>query len=73
MEINGVADETEVSVEMKQLSIKEGILYLDGEKIPNLKSFNIASSTKGSNIVELTICIDVLFKDFSKQTEPEQQ
>lgn len=44
---------------MKNLDIKNGELYLGGEKIENLKSFNIASSTNEKGIAELTICIDV--------------
>lgn len=46
---------------MKQLEIIQGTLYLDGEKVPCVKSFNLSSSskTKGNKIAELTICIDV--------------
>ena len=58
---------------MKRLTIENGVLYLDDEKIVNLKSFNIASSAKDSNTAELTICIDVLLTDSSKQIESEQR
>lgn len=44
---------------MKQLEIAQGTLYLDGEKVPCVKSFNLNSSSKGNGVVELTICMDV--------------
>lgn len=50
---------------MKKLTVENGNLHLDGEKISNLKSFNIASSAQ-DGVAELTICIDVLFTDSSK-------
>lgn len=53
---------------MKKLTMENGNLYLDGEKITNLKKFNIVSSAQ-DGVAELTICIDVLFKDQTKQTE----
>lgn len=57
---------------MKKLTVENGNLHLDGEKISNLKSFNIASSAQ-DGVAELTICIDVLFTDSSKQIGSEQQ
>ena len=44
---------------MKQLELKNGIVYLDGEKVPCVKKFNIASSAEDNGIAELTICMDV--------------
>lgn len=44
---------------MKKLAMINGEILLDGEKIPCLKKFNIASSVDGTGIAELTICIDV--------------
>lgn len=45
--------------EMKQLTLIDGKIYLDRDEVPNVKSFNIVSSTNGSNIAELKICMDV--------------
>lgn len=45
---------------MKELTMKKGDLYLDGEKIENLKSYNISSSPKENGIAELEIVIDVI-------------
>ena len=45
---------------MKCAEIKNGILYLDGVKVPCVKNFNLAKSTKVKGIAELTICMDVL-------------
>lgn len=45
--------------EMKQLTLIDGKIYLDRDEVSNVKSFNIVSSTNGSNIAELTICMDV--------------
>lgn len=44
---------------MKQLEIKNGKVYLDGENIPYVKSYKIASSAESKGIAELTICMDV--------------
>lgn len=46
---------------MKRLEIIQGTLYLDGEKVPCVKSFNLSSETKtkGNGVAELTICMDV--------------
>lgn len=44
---------------MKELTIKEGILYLDDEKVECLKEFKLVSSTKGKGIAELTLVMDV--------------
>lgn len=45
---------------MKELTMKNGDLYLDGEKIENLKSYNISSFAKKDGIAELEIVIDVI-------------
>lgn len=57
---------------MKKLTIVDGAIRLDGERIPCLKSFNIAGSAKGPGIAELTICMDVAI-DHEAQIELEQQ
>lgn len=53
---------------MKKLTVENGNLHLDGEKISNLKKFNIASSAQ-DGVAELTICIDVLFETNLNQVE----
>lgn len=45
---------------MKRLVMEDGELYLDGEKIENLKSYKISSSAKEKGIAELEIVIDVI-------------
>lgn len=45
---------------MKELTMKNGDLYLDGEKIENLKSYNISSFAKENGIAELEVVIDVI-------------
>ncbi len=44
---------------MKHLTIKNGELFLDGEKIENLKAYRISSSAKELGVAELEIVIDV--------------
>ncbi|WP_153921350.1 hypothetical protein [Faecalicatena contorta] len=44
---------------MKHLVMKDGELFLDGEKIENLKSYKISSSAEEKEIAELEIVIDV--------------
>lgn len=46
---------------MKHLTMKDGKLFLDGEKVENLKSYRISSSAsiKGKGVAELEIVIDV--------------
>lgn len=44
---------------MKKLELTQGTLYLDGEQIPCVKSFNINHVSKNGGIAELTICMDV--------------
>lgn len=44
---------------MKRLTIKSGDLFLDGEKIENLKFYKISSSTEKMGVAELEIVIDV--------------
>lgn len=48
---------------MKKLTIENGFLFLDGEKIPCLKKYNIAGSANDKGIAELTICMDVIIRD----------
>ena len=43
---------------MKKLEVKNGSLYLDDEKVENLKSYKIASYA-GTKTAELTMVIDV--------------
>lgn len=57
---------------MKKLTIVDGAIRLDGERISCLKSFNIVGSAKDPGIAELTICIDVAI-DHEERTELEQQ
>lgn len=45
---------------MKRLTFENGELFLDGEKIENLKSYKISSSTKENGVAELEIVIDVI-------------
>lgn len=44
---------------MKRLTMENGEIYLDGEKVENLKSYKISSSAKEKGIAELEIVIDV--------------
>lgn len=44
----------------KRLTMENGELFLDGEKIENLKSYKITSSAKEKGIAELEIVIDVI-------------
>ena len=44
----------------KRLTIENCELFLDGEKIENLKSYKITSSAKEKGIAELEIVIDVI-------------
>lgn len=44
---------------MKHLTMKNGELFLDEEKIENLKSYKIVSSATNIGVAELTVCIDV--------------
>lgn len=44
---------------MKKLTMNDGGLYLDGEKVENLKSYKISSSAKERGIAELEMVIDV--------------
>lgn len=44
---------------MKELEIINGEIRLDGEKIPCIKSFNIAGTAKNPGVAELTICMEV--------------
>lgn len=53
--------------EIKELSIKDGTLFLDGERIENLKDFKIIGSNKEPGVAELTICMDVLLKHSSER------
>lgn len=46
--------------EMKQLEIKNGTIFLDGEKVPCVKSFKVISPENNKGIVELTVCMDVI-------------
>lgn len=55
---------------MKHLTIKNGELFLDEEKIENLKSYKIVSSATSAGIAELTVCIDV--STVSTSTESKQ-
>lgn len=54
------ATEEKGEQEMKKLTIVDETIQLDGERIPCLKSFNIAGSAKEPGIAELTICMDVI-------------
>lgn len=44
---------------MRELTLKNGTIYLDGEEVTNVKSFKIASSEDDCGMAELTICMDV--------------
>ena len=44
---------------MKKLTMENGEIYLDGEKVENLKSYKVSSSAKEKGIAELEIVIDV--------------
>lgn len=44
---------------MKRLTMENGEIYLDGEKVENLKFYKISSSAKEKGIAELEIVIDV--------------
>ena len=44
---------------MKELCVKNGTVYLDGEKVDHLKRYKIVSSETESGVAELTITIDV--------------
>lgn len=45
---------------MKKLTINDGALYLDGEKVECLKEYKLVSSTKDKGIAELTLVMDVI-------------
>lgn len=51
---------------MKKLTVKEGTVYLDAEKVECLKEFKIVSSAKDNGVAELTIVMDVSIR----QVEP---
>lgn len=55
---------------MRHLTIENGELFLDEEKIENLKSYKIVSSAVNAGIAELTVCIDV--STVLASTEPKQ-
>ena len=44
----------------KRLTMENGELFLNGEKIENLKSYKISSSAKEKGLAELEIVIDVI-------------
>ncbi|MCB7304825.1 hypothetical protein NE683_15075 [Bariatricus massiliensis] len=44
---------------MKRLTIRDGNIYLDDEKMECLKNYKIVSSTKNKGIAELTLVMDV--------------
>ena len=44
----------------KRLTMENGELFLDGEKIENLKSYKISRSAKEKGLAELEIVIDVI-------------
>lgn len=44
---------------MKKITVKDGTVYLDGEKVECLKEFKIVSSAKDNGVAELTIVMDV--------------
>ena len=48
---------------MKSLTVKDGNVYLDGEKVECLKEFKIVSSAKDNGVAELTIVMDVSLVD----------
>lgn len=45
---------------MKKISLKGNEIFLDGEKVENLKAFKISSTAKNKNIAELEMTIDVI-------------
>lgn len=51
---------------MHQLELKNGGVYLDGERIKCIKSFNIASSEENKGTAELTICMKVKVRNEDK-------
>lgn len=44
----------------KRLTMENGELFLNGERIENLKSYKISSSAKEKGLAELEIVIDVI-------------
>ena len=54
---------------MKHLAIENGNLFLDGEKIENLKSYKISSSVEKQGIAELEIVIDVSTSSVSLESK----
>ena len=44
---------------MKQVTVKNGTVYLNGEEVECLKSYKIVSSAKDEGTAELTLVIDV--------------
>lgn len=44
---------------MKKLTIKNGIIYLDGEKVERLKEYKLISSAIDKGVAELTLVMDV--------------
>lgn len=59
--------EQEGGIEAKKISLKGNEIFLDGEKVENLKAFKISSTTKNKNIAELEMTIDVILD----QADPE--
>lgn len=47
---------------MKILTIKNGELYLDDEKVECIKAYKISSSAKDKGVAELEITMDVLIR-----------
>ena len=45
---------------MKKLKIKNGIVYLDDEKVECVKNYKLVSSAEGKGIAELTLVMNVL-------------
>ena len=54
---------------MKHLTMKDGELFLDGEKVDNLKSYKISSPTKEKGFAELEIVIDVITSSVSPESK----
>lgn len=48
---------------MHQLELKNGGVYIDGERIKGIRSFYIASSAENKGTAELTICMKVKIKN----------
>lgn len=44
---------------MKELEIKNGTIFLDGEKVPCVKSFNVIYPENCNGVAEITIRMDV--------------